>query len=106
MIKVKKIEYVSGYKLKILFSDGKLKVVDFEDWINEGGAYILPLKSLDYFKKVRMDKFNYTICWPNGADFCPDSLYAIGKDVKNKILPKRPIKRPVSRSRRKIFKTS
>lgn len=81
MIRVKNVEHISDYKLKLMFSDSKSKVVDFKDWINEGGSYIRPLKDVKYFKKVRMDDFNYTICWPNGADFCPDVLYEIGNDV-------------------------
>jgi len=82
MIRIKNVEYLNKYKLKILFSDGKSKIIDFENWINEGGAYVLPLRDIDYFKKVHMDEFNYTICWPNGADFCPDVLYETGKDIQ------------------------
>lgn len=81
MIKIKNVEYLDGYKLKILFNNGKIKIVDFENWIKKGGELILPLKNVDYFKKVQMDEFNYTICWPNGADFCPDVLYEMGVDV-------------------------
>ena len=33
LMRVKTVEYVSDYKLKLLFSDGKTKVVDFEEWI-------------------------------------------------------------------------
>ncbi len=83
MIRVKNVEYVKDYKLRLLFSDEKAKIVDFKDWINEETVYLLPLKDLQYFKKVRMDKFNYSICWPNGADFSPDVLYKIGNDVKS-----------------------
>lgn len=91
MKRVKKIEYVSEYKLKLLFNDEKTKIVDFEDWIIEGGIYLLPLKNIQYFKKVRMDSFNYSICWPNGADFSPDVLYEQGREVarKKKASPKR-----------------
>jgi hypothetical protein len=81
MLKIKKVEYVGEYKLKILFSNGVSKIVDFEEWISEDGFYLKPLKQLDYFKKVRMDDSNYSICWPNGADFCPDALFEAGQDV-------------------------
>ncbi len=82
VMRIKNVDYMNDYKLKILFNDNKTKIVDFEDWINEGGAYLLPLKELKYFKKVQIDAFKYSICWQNGADFCPDVLYAVGKEVK------------------------
>src|SRR5271168_925183 len=85
MIRVKSAQYVSNYKLKILFSDGKTKIVDFENWINEGGFYVIPMRDIEYFKKVEMDESNYSICWPNGADFSPDALYEVGKDVESSI---------------------
>lgn len=73
--KIEKVEYVDGYKLKLKFNDNTKKIVDLESWILEGRGYLLPLKDIEYFKKVQLDEFQYSICWPNGADFCPDSLY-------------------------------
>ncbi len=103
MIRVKHVEYVSNYKLKILFSDGKTKIVDFENWINQGGFYVIPMKDIEYFKKVEMDESNYSICWPNGADFSPDALYEIGRDIKQTV-KKAPFtrKRQVSSISRKL----
>ncbi len=80
LMRIKKVEYLNEYKLKLLFNNEKTKIIDFEDWIKNGGSYFSPLKDIQYFKKVKMDKFNYTICWPNGADFCPDVLYEMGKE--------------------------
>ena len=82
MLRVKKVQYLDGYKLKILFSNGKSKIVDFEDWILEDGVYLKPLKNIQYFKKVRIDDSDYSICWPNGADFCPDTLFQSGREVR------------------------
>lgn len=82
MLRIKSVEYIKDYKLKVLFSDKKTKIVDLEEWINKGGVYLLPLRDTRFFKKVNIDKFNYSICWPNGADFSPDVLYSIGEDVK------------------------
>lgn len=58
MLRIKSVEHVSEYKLKLIFSDDKVKIVDFDDWISEGGIYLLPLKNVQYFKKVKMDNFN------------------------------------------------
>ena len=79
LIRVKKVEYVCEYKLKIIFSNGKTKIVDFENWILEGKGYFKHLKNIDFFKQVSLDDCKYSICWPNGTDFSPDVLYAMGQ---------------------------
>jgi len=84
MLRVKKVEYLDKYKLNILFSNGRSKVVDFEDWIAEENVYLKPLRKIEYFKRVCIDDLNYSICWPNGADFSPDVLFEAGKEVKIK----------------------
>lgn len=80
MKKVSSIKYLHNYSLQILFNDGKTKIVDFDSLIDKGGYYFGPLKDVKLFKKVSLDEFNYTICWPNGADLSPDILYEIGKE--------------------------
>lgn len=83
-MKVKKVEYVNKYKLKLLFSDKKEKIVDIEPIINRSKGLFHPLKDLEYFKKVGLDDKEYplSICWPNGADICPDVLYDMGEEIK------------------------
>lgn len=83
MLRVKQVNYLREYKLKILFSDGKIKIVDFQNWINEGGFYFLPLRDVEFFKKVKMDESNYSICWPNDADVSPDVLYEMGTNLQD-----------------------
>lgn len=73
---VKRVEHVEKYKLRLSFNDGKVKLVDFEDRLKEAKNMFLPLKDVDYFKKVKAD--GTTIVWPNGLDLCPDVLYSIG----------------------------
>ena len=97
-MRIKNIHYIDGYKLEILFSDKKYKVVNFEKWIKKGGMYIEALKDIDYFKKVKCDGF--TVVWPNGTDFCPDVLYKMGEDVKKTI--KKP--KPPAKNKRNIIR--
>lgn len=78
---IKKAEYVSENKIKLLFSDGVVKVVDFTPFLTSTRKLIEPLLDADYFKKFYVD--DITICWPNGLDFAPELLYKIGKDLQN-----------------------
>jgi hypothetical protein len=86
-MRVKKVSYLNGYKLKVSFSDGKIKIVDFEDKIKNSKGIFFPLKNLEYFKKVALDDCLFTICRPNGIDICPDVLYKMGIDFIEKKKP-------------------
>lgn len=77
---VKKINYIDGYKISLTFDDKKTKIVDLESYLDKG--VFLPLRDPDYFNLVKV-KYD-TLVWPNEADFCPDTLYEIGKDTPNK----------------------
>lgn len=97
-MRVKKVEYIDSYRLKLLFSDNKEKIVDIEPIINKSKGLFHPLRDTEYFKKVSLDDAQYplSICWPNGADICPDVLYEIGKEVKAKKPRQKPIGAPVA----------
>ncbi len=71
--------YIGGYKLKIRFDNGETKVVDLKPHIY--GPIFEPLKQIDFFKSFRVDKDIDTVVWPNNADFSPDFLYEIGRNV-------------------------
>jgi len=70
-------EYVGGYRLRLTFEDHTTKIVDLEQYL-EGGVFE-PLKNLDYFKLVTLNRDIDTVVWPNNADFSPDFLYEIGQ---------------------------
>lgn len=87
---VKKINYIDGYKISLTFNDKKTKVVDIEPYLDKG--IFLTLRDPDYFNLVKV-KYD-TIAWPNEADFCPDVLYEIGKEVKAKEPKHKPRRAP------------
>lgn len=86
-MRVRKVKYLDGYRLMLLFSDRKEKVVDLSDLIKKGGIYFEPLKDIEFFKKVSLDDKNnpLSICWPNDADICPDVLYEMGMEIKSQL---------------------
>lgn len=86
-MRVKKVEYIGEYKLKLVFSDNKTKIVNLSDLVEKGGFYFEPLRDIEFFKMVSLDDDEYpvSICWPNEADICPDVLYEIGEDINNEL---------------------
>lgn len=76
---VSDVSYVSEYKLILTFEDGSKKIVDLEPHLE--GEIFEPLKDIEYFKKVQLNRDVDTIVWDNGADMSPDFLYEIGRLV-------------------------
>jgi hypothetical protein len=67
------------YELRVTFSDRIIKEVDLVGELY--GEIFEPLKDRDVFKQVRINVETNTIEWPNGADFAPEFLYEIGKEI-------------------------
>jgi hypothetical protein len=76
---IKKVEYLEGYKLRLQFNDGVIKIVDLANLLKKAKNMLLPLTEITYFKQVQCD--GTTICWPNGVDLCPDVLYKLGTRI-------------------------
>jgi hypothetical protein len=67
---------LDGYRVELTFADGVQGVVDIADRIVGRGGIFGPLEDPQFFRQVRVDKEFGTLVWPNGADICPDLLYA------------------------------
>ena len=77
---VTNVIYLEDYRLRLEFNDGTVKEVDLRDELF--GEIFEPLKNLDLFKQARLNRESNTIEWPNGADFAPEYLHEIGKEVR------------------------
>ncbi len=74
------VNYLQDYTLSVEFSDGIVKDIDLKGELY--GEVFEPLKDINLFKQVFVNPDTNTIEWPNGADFAPEFLYAIGKVAK------------------------
>ncbi len=74
------VSLTKAYELRVTFSDGVVKEVDLAGELH--GEVFEPLKDAEVFKQVRVNADTNTIEWPNGADFAPEFLYEIGKEIK------------------------
>jgi hypothetical protein len=77
MLTVHSVEILEYPKLTITFDTHEQKIFDLSPYLEKG--IFTELKDITYFKKVKA--INGTIEWPNGQDFCPDTLYIKGMDV-------------------------
>ena len=71
--RIESAEYLESYKIRLLFSDGKTRVIDLENEL--WGEMFEPLKNLETFQQFRVNQELRTIEWPNGADLAPEFLY-------------------------------
>ena len=95
-MRIVRVEYLEDYKLKLTFGNKEVRVADLAEKIKHAKGIFLPLKDLEYFKKVEVDSCQLSIFWPNGADICLDVLYKMGHSVSKK---KPPLKKSSAASR-------
>ena len=69
-----KIEYLSEYKLRLTFENGKQGIIDFQNYINKGGIFSR-LSDINFFKKAFVNKELGVLCWPGDVDIAPETLY-------------------------------
>ena len=77
---IQNVEYIKDYILRLEFNDGTVKEVDLRYELF--GEMFESLKDINLFKQVKISRNTNTIEWPNGADFAPEFLYQIGKEVR------------------------
>ncbi len=77
---VTEVRLTKDYELRVTFSDGVVKEVDLVGELH--GEIFEPLQDPEVFKQVRVNPETNTIEWPNGADFAPEFLYEIGREIK------------------------
>ena len=84
--RVKAVQQVGEYRLKLSFADGTTRQLDFKDRIVGRGGIFRPLEDIEFFKQVQVDSAAGTIVWPNGVDFCPDVLYSLATGTPIRVL--------------------
>lgn len=71
IFKITDAEYVKDYILRLTFSNGEVRTVDFTPLMEKGVCR--KLKDIEYFRNFRLDPF--TVDWNNEIGFAPRFLY-------------------------------
>ena len=80
LLEVRNVQPVRDFVLRLEFSDGVIRDVNLRDELY--GEVFEPLRQPELFSKVALNPETGTIEWPNGADFSPEFLARIGREVK------------------------
>ncbi len=73
LVKVEKIEAVSGFSLRLFFSNGRQGIHNFADMVQSEGPMMEPLKDETFFQRAFVSFGVAT--WPNGFDVDAIALY-------------------------------
>jgi len=73
MLRIKTVDVLEGFTVRLGLSDGTEKTVDLDAYLR--GPIFEPLRRDPApFRQVSVDEQLGTIVWPNGADIDPDVL--------------------------------
>ena len=77
--RVKSVSPEDGYKLRLTFTNGEVRVYDCSHLLDFG--VFKELREVAYFRQVHAALG--TVVWPNEQDICPDTLYEDSQEVKD-----------------------
>lgn len=70
------VEVLPARRLRLRFANQREGVVDMDAIVGSYTGVFMPLLDPAYFAQVAINPELGTVTWPNGADVCPDVLYA------------------------------
>jgi hypothetical protein len=73
LVRVTGVAVIGDYQLRLLFEDGTVGDVSFED--REWKGVFEPFRDPAFFAEVHVDTQFGTLAWPNGLDMAPEPLY-------------------------------
>jgi|GEM_PF-389384 hypothetical protein len=108
--RLRAVKIVSGFTVHLTYADGVERVIDLEP-ILHGGIFDAIRNDPQLFASLQIDAVGDTICWANGADIAPETLYYDGappwhtkptsRRLPRKRVTRQPIKRRAARAKRK-----
>ena len=77
VLKITKAEYVKDYILRLTFSNGEVRIVDFVPLMQKG--ICKKLQEPEFFRNFTLDHFS--VDWNNEIGFAPRYLYERSNNV-------------------------
>jgi hypothetical protein len=71
---VVKAEYINGYRIRVVFDDGRDGIVDFSSYLGVGGVFDR-FHDMEFFKSFSVDPELGVLTWGGEIDIAPETLY-------------------------------
>lgn len=68
-------EYLSEYRIRVVFENGRSGVVDLSRLVHRGGVFDT-LRDIDRFKQFFIHPELKVLSWPGDLDVAPETLYS------------------------------
>lgn len=78
LVKIKSVEPLEDFKLRVLFDDGKLVLYDLNDDIKNLPRYKDLQNICGLYKNVQLDKSRTCVYWNDYIDLPSDTIYEYG----------------------------
>ncbi|WP_277059032.1 MULTISPECIES: DUF2442 domain-containing protein [Geobacteraceae] len=65
---------LGGYRLELVFDNGRRGTVDLSSYVGRGVVYSR-FADMDYFDSVTLNRELGVLCWPDGVDIAPETIY-------------------------------
>jgi hypothetical protein len=72
LVRVTDVEHIGGRQLRVVFSDGLVREIDFAGSLP---GILSTIDNDEAFRDVSVDGIAGTVCWSNGIDLDPDVLH-------------------------------
>lgn len=72
LVRVSEVEHLGARRLRVSFSDGLVRELDFAGALH---GVLATIDDDDAFSRVTVDATAGTVCWSNGIDLDPDVLH-------------------------------
>lgn len=68
-------EYKSGYRIEVVFDDGRRGIVDFSKYAERGGVF-RRFRDMEFFRRFKINEELGVLTWGEDLDVAPETLYA------------------------------
>ena len=80
--RIKQIEPLADYLLRVVFDDGKIVLYDVKEDMRDIPSYAVLGSTYGLFGQVQLDESRTCIFWNDEIDLPSDAVYEYGKTIK------------------------